>query len=103
MCNSILAHIHPHLSKSRLLFETNEGINEQCLQLVPYMPGTTVHNVPLLVYGAVHKAYRRVLSDALLEWYHKVGSQHSPRSPGGPQVEPEDLVAPNVTVSTNIY
>ena len=39
MSTSVPAHIYPHLSKSRLLLETNRGINEQCLQWVPYMPG----------------------------------------------------------------
>jgi len=34
-----------------LLLKTNGGINEQYLQWVPYMPGTTVQVVPLLVYG----------------------------------------------------
>jgi len=44
-----------------LLLETNRDINEQCLQWVPYMPGTTVQGVPLLVYRNGRKAYMRVL------------------------------------------
>ena len=49
--------------------------------------------VPLLVYETGRKAYRRVLENALSGWYQEVGIQHSPRSPGGPQVEPVDLSA----------
>jgi len=56
------------------------------------MLGTTVHDVPLLVYRIGRKAYMRVLLYALSRWYHAIGSQHSPQSHGGPQVEPEDLV-----------
>ena len=48
-----------------MLLETNGGINEQCLQLVPYMLGTTIHDVLLLVNGTGHKAYMRVLLYAL--------------------------------------
>jgi len=36
--------------------ETSRGINEQYLQWVPCMPGTTVQGVPLLVYRAGRKA-----------------------------------------------
>jgi len=53
--------MYPPLRKVRLLLETNGGINEQCLQYVPYMPGTTVQGVLLLVYGTGRKAYMRVL------------------------------------------
>jgi len=60
MWTSIPAHIYPHLSKVRLLLKTNGGTNEQCLQWVLYMPGITVHDVMLLVYGIGHKAYMRV-------------------------------------------
>ena len=60
MWTSIPAHIYPHLSKVRLLLETNGDINEQCLQWVPYIPGTMVESVPLQVYGTGHKAYTRV-------------------------------------------
>ena len=52
---------------SRLLLETNGGINEQYLQWVPYMPGTTTQDVPSLVYGTGRKAYRRVLWHALIK------------------------------------
>ena len=34
---------------------------------IPYMPGTTVQGVPLLVYGTDRKTYRRVLYDALFK------------------------------------
>jgi len=81
------------MSKARLLLETNGGINEQYLQWVPYMPGTTVQGVPLLMYGTERKAYRRVLQDALIKMVPRRRSQHSPRSPGGPQVRPKVLVA----------
>ena len=62
---SVPAHIYPHLSKTRLLLEINGGINEQCLQWVPYMSGTTVHDVLLLMHGIGRKAYMRVLLYAL--------------------------------------
>jgi len=69
--------------------ETNGGINEQYLQWVPCMPGTTVQDVPLLVVGLAARrtggSYRMPSS----RWYQEGGSQHSPRSPGGPQVRPE--------------
>jgi len=61
MWTSVPAHIYPHLSKARLLLETNMDINEQCLQWVPCMPGTTIQGVPLLVYGIGRKVYKRVL------------------------------------------
>jgi len=57
---SIQAHIYPHLSKVKLLLETNGGINEQYLQWATYMPRTTVQDVPLLVYRTSRKAYMRV-------------------------------------------
>jgi len=56
---------------------------------VPGMPGTRVQGVLLLVYGTSRKAYRRVLYDGLSGWHKEVENQHSPRSPGGPQAEPE--------------
>ena len=59
MCPSVPTHMHPYMSKLRLLLETNEGINEQCLQWVPCMIGTTVQGVPSLVYRTGHKAYSR--------------------------------------------
>jgi len=31
VCNSIPAHIHPHLSRSRLILKTNRVINKQYL------------------------------------------------------------------------
>jgi len=44
MLTSIPAHLYPHMSKAMLLLETNGGINEQCLQWVPYIPGTMTQN-----------------------------------------------------------
>jgi len=41
--------------------ETNGGINEQCLQWVPCIPGTTTQDVPLLVYGTYREAFKSVL------------------------------------------
>ena len=61
MWTSVPAHLYPRLSKAKLLLETNGVINEQCLQWVPYMPGTMVQDVPSLVYGTGRKAYSRVL------------------------------------------
>ena len=81
---SIQAHIYPHLSKVKLLLETNGGINEQYLQWVPYMPGTTVHDVPLLVYGTGRKAYLRAYGMPFIKMVSGGGSQRSPRSPGDP-------------------
>jgi len=43
-------HIHPYMSKLRLLLKTDEETNGLCLQSVMRMPGTTVKGVPLLVY-----------------------------------------------------
>ena len=48
MWTSVPAHIDPYPSKARLLLETSGGINELCLQWVPYIPGTTAQDVPLL-------------------------------------------------------
>ena len=56
MWTSVLTHIYPHLSKARLLLKTNGGINEQCLQLVPYVPGIKVHDITLLMFGTDRKA-----------------------------------------------
>ena len=94
MWTSVPAHIYPHLSKARLLLETNGGINEQCLQWVPYIPGTTTQDCSVAWWTepAARRSggsYRMPLS----RWYQEGGSQHSPRSPGGPQVRPEVLVA----------
>ena len=46
--------------------ETSGGINELCLQWVPYIPGTTAQDVPLLGDGTCRKANRRVLLYALI-------------------------------------
>jgi len=67
MGTSIPSHIYPHLSKTRLLLETNGGINEHCLQWFPYMPGTMVEGILLLVYESGRKAYKRALLDALFK------------------------------------
>ena len=48
------------------------------------------------VTGAREPAARRTGGSyrmPLSRWYHEGGSQYSPRSPGGPQVRPEVLVA----------
>ena len=94
MWTSVPAHIYPHLSKVRLLLETNGGINEQCLQWVPYIPGTTAQDCSV-AWWTEHAARRTGGSYCmpLSWWYQEGGSQHSPRSPGGPQVRPEVLVA----------
>ena len=59
-------HIYPHLSKARLLLETKGGINEQCLQWVPCIPGTTAQDVPLLGDGTYRKAIQEGLMYALI-------------------------------------
>jgi len=48
---------------------------------------------PLLEDGTGRQAYRRVLEDALIKMVPRRREPASPRSPGGPQVRPEDLVA----------
>jgi len=48
MWTSFPVHIYPHLSKVRFLLETNGGINEQCLQWVPYIPGTIAHDCSII-------------------------------------------------------
>jgi len=47
------------MSMLRLLLETDDETNMLCLQWVPYMPGTTIQGVSLLVYGTSRKAYRK--------------------------------------------
>jgi len=47
-CPSVSTHIHPYMSKLRLLLETNDETNESCLQWVFYIPGTTTQDVPVL-------------------------------------------------------
>ena len=61
MCNSISKHIHTYLSKPRLLFEINGGINEQCLQWVPFKSGTITQDCSIAGIWTYHKAFRRVL------------------------------------------
>jgi len=48
MCHSVPTHIHPYMSKSRLLLKTDDETNGLCLQWVPYIPGTTAQDVPVL-------------------------------------------------------
>ena len=48
-----------HMSKLRLLLETDDETNVLCLQWVSYIPGTTADGVLLLVYGTGRKAYKR--------------------------------------------
>jgi len=48
MCPSVPTHIHPYMSKLRLLFETDDETNMLCLQWVSYIPGTTAQDVPML-------------------------------------------------------
>jgi len=49
MCPSVPTHIHPYMSKLRMLLETNNETNRLCLQWVSYIPGITAQNVPLLI------------------------------------------------------
>jgi len=48
-----------HMSKLRLLLETDDETNVLCLQWVSYIPGTTADSVLLLEYGTDNKAYKR--------------------------------------------
>jgi len=59
MYPSVPTHIHPYMSKPRLLLETDDETNVLCLQWVSYIPGTTNQGVPLLVYEIDRKACRR--------------------------------------------
>jgi len=106
MWTSVPAHIYPHLSKIRLLLETNGGINEQYLQWVPYMPGTTVHDVQLLLFEIGRKAKMRVLLFA--PFMNVLGY----REPTLPSKHLETLRLnrkfclhniPNTTINTNTY
>jgi len=47
MCPNVPTHIHPYMSKPRIL-ETDDETNGLCLQWVPYIPGTTTQDVPVL-------------------------------------------------------
>jgi len=67
MWTSVPAHIYPYLSKARLLLKTNGGINEQCLQCVPYMPGTTVQDCSIAGVWNQPQGLQEGLMDAL---YH---------------------------------
>ena len=49
MYSSVSTHIHPYMSKPRLLLETDDEINGLCLQWVSYIPKTTAQDVPLLI------------------------------------------------------
>jgi len=57
---SVPTHIHPYMSKLRLLLETDNETNGLCLQWVPCMPETTVRGVHLLVYEIGRKRHMEV-------------------------------------------
>jgi len=59
MFPSVPTHIHPYMSKPRLLLKTDDEANKLGLQWVSYMPETTTQGVLLLVYEVGRKAYRR--------------------------------------------
>ena len=48
MCPSVPTHIHPYMSKLRLLLETDDETNVLCLQWVPCIPGTTTQDILVL-------------------------------------------------------
>ena len=90
MCLSVQpTHIHPYIRKSRLLLEISGCINELCLQWVPYIPGTTA--TVCSVAWKRKPAARLIQEEGLMYalYNSRIGSQLSPRSPGGPQVRPE--------------
>ena len=45
---SVPTHIHPYMSKPRLLLKTGDEINVLCLQWVPYISGTMTQDVSVL-------------------------------------------------------
>ena len=57
MCPNVPIHIHPYMSKLRLLLKTNDETNGLCLLWVSYILRTTTQDVPLLEYGTWRKAY----------------------------------------------
>jgi len=107
MCPSVPTNIHSYMSKLRLLLDTSGGINEQCLQWVPCMPGTTVQGVPSLVYETGRKAYSKWV--LFICPFKKVTGRRIPTYPS------EHVEAlrwnrkfglyniPNTTVNTNTY
>jgi len=76
-----------------VLLETNGGINEQCYSgsCKCLGPRSRAFHCWCMEPAArpTGGSYRMPFS----RWYQEGGSQHSPRSPGGPQVRPEVLVA----------
>ena len=48
MCPSVPTHLHPYMSRPRLLLKTDNETNVLCLQRVPYIPETTVQDVLVL-------------------------------------------------------
>jgi len=48
MFPTVPTHIHPYMSKLRLLLETDNETNMLCLQWVPYIPETTAQDIPVL-------------------------------------------------------
>jgi len=48
MCPSVPTHIHPYTSKLRSLLETDDETTVLCLQWVPYIPGSTAQDAPVL-------------------------------------------------------
>ena len=72
------------------LLKTDKETNELYLQWIPCISGTTIHNVPLLVYGIHNEAQEGevVLLYAYLGKSNRGAS--TPRgTPGDPQVEPK--------------
>ena len=71
-----------------MLLETDDETNMLCLQWVPYIPETTAQDIPVLTrnlplgkqVGLILCSFKNITG---------VGSQHSPRTPGGPQVDPK--------------
>jgi len=48
MCSRVPTHIHPYMSKFRLLSNNDDETNVLCLQWVMYIPGTMAQDVPVL-------------------------------------------------------
>ena len=49
MCPSVPIHIHPYMSKLRLLLKTDDETNVLYLQWVQYIPETTARDVLVLI------------------------------------------------------
>jgi len=62
MYNSVPSHIHPHLSKNRgCYWKPVWGINEQCLQWVPCILGTTTQDCSVAGVRNLPRAFIRIL------------------------------------------